>query len=185
MDRPRPQLAGERGVAALGAAARTTPPGYERLWYAEAVGSEEVAFESSVFLLTKARCEELRSAPETGAATTEATEATGARPGSEADAEPASRRATGAGPGTGPGSERGPDSEGGTAMLRLAGTVPPELWNRLGTRVIPKLRSGDGLTVGIDLTVAVAAPAAGNLEADLRQALADLGFDDRIRVDRS
>ena len=70
-------------------------------------------------------------------------------------------------------------------MLRLAGTVPPELWNRLGTRMIPKLRSGDGLTVGIDLTVAVAAPAAGKLEADLRQARADPGLGDRIRVDRS
>ena len=158
---------------------------YERLWYAEPVGSEEVAFESSVFLLTKARCEALRSAPETGATT----ETTGAQPGPGGDAEPGSRRETGDGPGTGAGSgpepEREPDPEGGTAMLRLAGTVPPELWNRLGTRVIPKLRSGDGLTVGIDLTVAVAAPAAGSLEADLRQALADLGLDDRIRLDRS
>ena len=122
-------------MAALGAAARTTPPGYERLWYAEPVGSEEVAFESSIFLLTKARCEELRSAPETGATERATTET---QPGPVGDAEPASRRETGDGPGIGPaepGPEREPDSEGGTAMLRLAGTVPPELWNRLGTRV--------------------------------------------------
>ena len=78
-----------------------------------------------------------------------------------------------------------PDSEGGTATLRLTGSVPPELWNRLGTKVIPKLRSGDGLTMEIDFTVADAAPTAGNVEADLQQILADLGLGDRIKVDRS
>ena len=36
---------------------------YERLWNAEQIGGEEVSFEASVFLLTKARAEELRSTP--------------------------------------------------------------------------------------------------------------------------
>ena len=34
---------------------------YGRLWYAEPVGAEEVAFESGVFLLTKAKAEQLRT----------------------------------------------------------------------------------------------------------------------------
>ncbi len=29
--------------------------------------------------------------------------------------------------------------------LRLAGTVPPEIWDRLGTKLLPILRSGDEL----------------------------------------
>ena len=143
---------------------------YERLWYAEPVGAEEIAFEPSVFLLTKARSDELRSAPEREP-----------QPESEVGTEPDSRPEAGAGHEP----EPEPASKGGTATLRLTGSVPPELWNRLGTKVIPKLRSGDGLTMGIDFTVAVAAPTAGNLEADLQQILADLGLGDRIKVDRS
>ena len=34
---------------------------YGRLWYAEPVGADEVAFESGVFLLTKAKAEQLRA----------------------------------------------------------------------------------------------------------------------------
>ena len=36
---------------------------YGRFWYAEPVGAEEVAFESEVFLLTKAKAEQLRAGP--------------------------------------------------------------------------------------------------------------------------
>jgi hypothetical protein len=63
--------------------------------------------------------------------------------------------------------------------------VPPEVWNRLGTKVIPKLSSGDGLTVGIDLSVRVAVPFARNMEVELRQILDDLGLGDRVKVEQS
>ena len=166
--------------------------GYERLWYAEPVGADEVAFEASVFLLTRAKAEELRSTPkdqprpspgpgpdpEPGAEP-EPGPGTGADPGSEAGA--------GFGPGTGAGT--GPESEPGpgdrVVTLHLAGTVPPEVWNRLGTKVIPKLRSGSELAIGVDFTVNVAAPMANNLEAELRQLLAELGLGDRVGVERS
>ena len=46
----------------FGLASGATADGrYERLWYAEPVGAEEVAFEPSVFLLTKGRSETLRT----------------------------------------------------------------------------------------------------------------------------
>ena len=45
-----------------------------------------------------------------------------------------------------------PDPEAGRATrkvtLRLVGHVPPELWNRLGTKLLPKLRSGEHLRGG-------------------------------------
>ena len=143
---------------------------YERLWYAEPVGAEEVAFETSVFLLTKTKSGELRSAPESEPQPEP-------EPGPGSDSQPEA--------GTGHEPEPDPGQDDRAATLRLSGTVPPELWNRLGTKVIPKLRSGEGLTVGIDLTVNVAAPTARNLEVDLHQILADLGLGDRIKVDRS
>ena len=37
--------------------------------------------------------------------------------------------------------------------LRLTGATPPEVWNRLGTKVLPKLRQGERLTVAIDCSV--------------------------------
>ena len=69
--------------------------------------------------------------------------------------------------------------------LRLAGTVPPEVWNRLGTKLVPKLRSGEDLRVGIELSVRVNSQFAENMETELKQILDDLGLGDRVRVERS
>ena len=69
-------------------------------------------------------------------------------------------------------------------ILRLAGTVPPELWNRLGTKVLPKLRSGDDLRVGIEFSVSVSSQFARNMEAELQQVLDELGLSNTIRVQR-
>ena len=141
---------------------------YGRLWYAEPIRQEEVAFESSVFLLTKAKAEQLKTTPE-GPAQPQPTPDSGPEP--EPEPEP------------GPDPEPTPGAEKTT--LRLAGTVPPEVWNRLGTKVLPKLRSGDDLSVGIEFSVSVGSQFVQNLEAELQQILADLGLGDQVRVGRS
>jgi hypothetical protein len=41
--------------------------------------------------------------------------------------------------------------------LRLAGNVPPEVWDRLGTNILPKLRSGTDLRIGVDFSVMISA----------------------------
>ena len=69
--------------------------------------------------------------------------------------------------------------------LRLAGSVPPELWNRLGTKILPKLRSGSGLRIGIECAVSVNADAARTLAAELRQVLHELGLAEAVRVEES
>ena len=76
-----------------------------------------------------------------------------------------------------------PDTQQTT--LRLSGTVPPEVWNQLGTKMLPKLRSGDDLSVGIKFSVSVSSQFAQNMETDLQQILNDLGLGDRVRVERS
>jgi hypothetical protein len=65
----------------------------------------------------------------------------------------------------------------------LSGTIPPEVWNRLGTRLIPKLKSGSELTLRIDATLSVESSAASALKKDLEQALTDLGLSDRLDID--
>ena len=141
---------------------------YSRVWYAEPTRQEEVAFESSVFLLTKAKAEELKKTP-----------------GDPAPPPPT----PGPNPEPGPEPEPGPDPEPppGTekTSLRLSGTVPPEVWNRLGTKVLPKLRSADDLSVGIEFSVSVGSQTVQNLEADLKQILKDLGIEDCVHIDRT
>ncbi len=154
----------------FGLASGNTPDGrYERVWYSEAVGSEEVAFEPSVFLLTKTRSDELRTQAVRESPPSFPLVPEGPRPEQESQQTPAPK----------------PSPDATPVRLRVTGTLPPELWNRLGTRVIPKLRSGDGLTTTVEFVVDSTQPAAETLEADLRRALAELGLGERFVVERS
>lgn len=143
---------------------------YERMWYAETVGIEEVAFEPNVFLLTRALSQELRS------------------PGVREPASPIVAPDTqDPVPEPDPETEREytPPSNKVPVLLRISGTIPPELWNRLGTKLIPKLRGGDKLKIGADITVEVAEPMAESLQADVRQVLSDLNLTGQVTMQRS
>jgi hypothetical protein len=63
------------------------------------------------------------------------------------------------------------------------GTVPPEVWNRLGTKILPKLRTGSDLTIGLEFTVTIKAESAGHLVTELRQNLQELGLAEAVRVE--
>ena len=143
---------------------------YRRLSYAEPIGQEDVVFESGLFLLTKARAEELKT-----------------RPGGSPSPYPGPTPDPGPEPEPEPEPSPGPEPTPGApkTTLRLTGTVPPEVWNRLGTKILPKLRSGDDLSVGIEFSVSVGSQLAQNMEAELQQILNDLELIDRVRVERS
>jgi transposase len=66
--------------------------------------------------------------------------------------------------------------------LRLVGTIPPEVWNRLGTKVIPKLKAGADLSVGVEFSVSFNADIVSSTVAELRQILNDLGLEDRLKI---
>ena len=139
---------------------------YSRLWYAEPIRQEEVAFESSVFLLTKAKAETLRVSPE-------------GTPQPHPDPTPPLV------PGPDPEPDPDPTPDESKITLRLTGTVPSEVWNRLGTKILPKLRSLDDLNVGIEFSVSVGSAFAQKTEMELRQILDDLGLGDRVRVEKT
>jgi hypothetical protein len=141
---------------------------YERVWFQETVTADEVAFESGVFLLTKAKAQALKAGVPAPA------------PGPE-PVPPIPGPEPGAGPQQGP----EPAPGGQTRTIRLVGSVPPEVWNRLGTKVLPKLRSGSDLRVGVDFSVTVDRNVAGSLTSDLRQILDDLGLADKVRLEES
>ena len=140
---------------------------YGRLWYAEPVPPEEVAFESDVFLLTKAKAEALKTTP-----------ATSTPPAPAAEPEPV--------PMPEPTSQPAPATPGeSSTTFRLSGTVPYESWNRFGTKVLSRLRSDDGLSIRVECLARVEATSAGGTETELQQILDDLGLSDQLRVEKS
>ena len=148
---------------------------FEHVSFGETVSSEEVMFEADVYLLTRGLAERLKAPP---APEPEAP------PGPEAGPD-------GSGGGSpGPGPDTPSDPEPPTLpepqvrkTLRIHGDIPPEVWNRVGTRLLPKLRSGRDLKVGVTFQLTADGPETDALLADLRQILDDLQLGERIRID--
>jgi hypothetical protein len=148
------------------ASGKKTDGTYERTWFKEMLAPDEVAFESGVFLLRKATAESLRA----GQAATPAP-----TPQPEPGTPPA--------PTPEPGPEPSPGPTASTRTLRLMGTVPPEVWNRLGTKILPKLRSGSELKIGLEFSVTVPGDSANGLATELRQILQELGLAEAVKVE--
>jgi hypothetical protein len=144
--------------------------GFERVVYNEFTDPADVTFDSGVFLMLKAKAAFLRAAPwplppgDPGVRTL-LTSIPVPEPELSPEPEPI--------PSPGPAAR----------TFHVSGDVPPEIWNRLGTKVLPKLRSGSDLKVGIDFSVTVDGQLANSFEMDIRQILEDLGLTGRVRID--
>jgi hypothetical protein len=73
------------------------------------------------------------------------------------------------------------ESATATRTLRMSGYVPSELWNRLGNRLLPKVRSNPSLKLKVDFTLDISRDEIGRLQMEPRQALADLGLKDAFK----
>ena len=143
---------------------------FTRVWYQERLSADDVTFDSGTFLLTKAKAEQIR-APQV-------------EPTPEPDPiwnDPSP-----------PQPEPNPGPDGGQldleapqkATLRLRGNVPMELWNSVGIRVLPKLKSGEEMNLSVNLSVQVDSDRLQNLEQEVKQALADLNLDKQVSISR-
>lgn len=150
----------------FGLASGQKPDGvYERVWYGELIPPEEVLFEAGVYLLTKAKAKEL-----TGNG---GKKSAGLKSPEPAQPEVKPEEAE---------SEEPTKTKAKTKTLRLVGDIPPEIWNRLGTKLIPKLRSGSELKIGVEFTVTIDIQTARSFEAEIEQVLQDLGLTGKIRI---
>ena len=61
--------------------------------------------------------------------------------------------------------------------------MTPEVWNRLGTKILPKLRAGTDLQIGVDFSVTIDNDTAKTFEADIRQILDDLGLAGKVNLE--
>jgi hypothetical protein len=155
----------------FGLASGERPDGtYERIWFDETVGPEEVAFESGVFLLLKSKARLLKEGKVPEPPPTKKPE--------EKKEEPEK-----------PTEEERGGEEAKTRTIQVKGRITPETWNRLGTKLLPKLRAavpagrqGTDLRLGIDFSVTVESDAVDHVVGELRQALTDLGLNNTVEV---
>ena len=149
----------------FGLAAGAKPDGtYERIWFQELVSPDEITFDGSVFLLTKAKAKALKKAE------------VSPPPGGEEPPTPTI---------TPPEEEEQPGGEVVTAkskILRITGNVPPEIWNRIGTKLLPKLKSGQDFKVEIGFSVTVDPATASHLKTEVDQILQDLGLAEKLTI---
>ena len=150
---------------------------FARVSFRETVSPEDVMFEADVYLLDRSLAQRLKAAPEPEPETPTAVEDGPDGP-------------NGGGTSPGPGTDAPVDPQlpvppepSARRSLRIHGDIPPEIWNRLGTRLLPKLRSGHDLKVGVTFELTADGAAADPLLADLRQILDDLQLGERIRID--
>ena len=143
---------------------------FRRVWYRETPAQDEVTFDSSTFLITRERAEQVKAPPEAPKP-----------PAVEPEPWPSERPAPAPEPAPPGGQQPMPMPQ--KAILRLKGTVPPESWNMMGIRILTKLQSGVGLNLAVDLSVEVDPEALPSLRADILQALADLKLDDQVRIE--
>jgi len=149
---------------------------YERVWFEELVPPEEVTFDADVYLLRQSAARSVKAGKPAERPTPIPAPT---RPPGEAGPAPTSPLQPEAPAASEPAAVSAPP----TRTLRLSGTIPPEVWNRLGTKILPKLRAGTDLKIGLDFEVRVAADAATGLAAELRQILQELGLSDVMDVE--
>jgi hypothetical protein len=155
-----------RGEFGLGSGQRTDGT-WERLWYEELVQPDEIDFGTGLFLVRKEQAAGLKRGVDAGGAPVVEHVLPAAETAPTATDEPVSHA-----------------DPSRTVTLRLSGTIPVEVWNRVGTKLVPKLRSGADLRAGVEFLVSVEERAVGSLERELSQILADLGLQDRISISR-
>ena len=153
----------------FGLASGAEPLGkYRRVWFREDLSPTEITFEADVYLVTSAVAESLKK-PDVNQPSAPVPEPP---PPEEPPVTPTSPR---------------PDDDSGSRLtiISVAGSIPPEQWNRLGTRLIPKMRAAGSITATIRLEGEVGLAGASALAAELQQIIDEIGLSQSVRVDRS
>ena len=159
-----------RGEFGLGSG-REDGGNYERLWYGEEINPDEITFEADVFLLTKEKALALQEKTEDRGQYEKVAEPPPPEYETESSPRPEDDE------------EYAEPTANEKIKICLVGAVPPEVWNKLGTKIIPKLHKGDNLDLGINLSLSIRASDAKSLASELQQVLNDLGLSDQVRVE--
>ncbi len=137
--------------------------GYARVWYKELISADEVVFDGQAFLLLPAVAEAARGLK-------------GAPPSPLEP--PVEEKPTREEPKPLP-----PGIMVEARRVRLEGAIAPEIWNRVGTRLLPKLRGAGELKVTVGFIVEVEGARCDHLVAEIQQILIDLALAGKVTVE--
>jgi hypothetical protein len=146
--------------------------GFDRVWFHESISADEVSFDAGVYLIRRERAEALR----TGTGKPLALESEGTEGSIPAGGIQAESTAT---------TDHVEVPAGEEAhVLTLSGAIPPELWNKVGIRIIPKLRSAQVEPhLGVHFALEIKGEEAARLLLELQRAVSDLGLADQIKLE--
>jgi hypothetical protein len=129
---------------------------FDRLWFAESIRPEDVTFDDQTFLVLKDKAQSIASPPELAPAVE----------GSAPERQPSP-----------PTAQDQPGTLDTFVTLRASGDVPPELWNKLGVKLVPKLRAGKTVNLRVQAIVEIQKSEKQSLTAEVKRALAELGIE--------
>ena len=66
----------------------------------------------------------------------------------------------------------------------MKGSIPPESWNRFGTRVLTKMRAGTDLEINVEFSATFDAASAQGTLSELTPALQEMGVEKRVVAKR-
>jgi hypothetical protein len=161
----------------FGLASGQTPEGrYSRVWLREMLPLDEISFDSDVYLLLAQTAEAQKAAKASLTAV-------------ELQTQPSSAAADGAasGPLFEPPAQIAEAPEPAVVTksrsLHISGEIPTEVWQRLGRTLIPKLKSGTDLHVGLDISLSLDSDGASGLRREIEQILQDLKLEGKVKVE--
>lgn len=158
----------------FGFASGQNPDGcYSRIWFGELLPSEEISFDSDVYLLLPKTAKSLKDS--TGKVKVVESPALGTADSAEVMGTES------AGPLFGQPAQS-PAAKGKSRTLRISGEIPTEVWNRLGRTLLPKLKSAGELHLVINASIETKSDING-LRQEIEQILRDLNLSDKIKVD--
>ena len=166
----------DKGDFGLGSARQ--PDGtFERVAFGEAIDPADVTFDTNVYLLSREAAEGLTREPEPESVTptgvkTDRRETTPDETEESATAQHSPNQ-----------EQRGTEETRATQSIRIHGEIPSESWNRIGTKLVSKLRGTQGLKVGVRFDVTAEHGRAPTLLAEVRQILDELQLGGDVRID--
>jgi hypothetical protein len=150
--------------------------GYSRIWFRELLPSDEISFDSDVYLLLPKTAEADKSPK--GSPTALGLQA----PGETAE-EDRTIKASLFEPAVAGDETPAPGGASKSRGLRIYGNIPTEVWQRLGRTLIPRLKSGTDLHVGLDIALSLDADGATDLRREIEQILQDLKLEGKVKIE--
>ena len=150
---------------------------FERVAFGEAVDPADVTFDTNVYLLSREAAKRLTREPEPEPVTpvgvkTDRRETTP----DETEGSTTAQRSPNQ-------EQRGTEETRATQSIRIHGEIPSESWNRIGNKLVSKLRGTQALKVGVSFDVTAEHSRAPTLLAEVRQILDELQLGGNVQID--